>query len=85
MTDDRETGSPSSSASKYPYRWGFGRDLGPGQEVTVEGLITLEHGPLQDRSTGSLTNRVYFYAGLIQENIAFFDDKVGGAWIEVAY
>ena len=78
-------GSPSGSTSKYPYRWGFGRDLSPGEETTLEGLIRLEHGPLQDRGAGSPNNRVYFYAGLIQENMAFFDDKVGGTWIELAY
>ena len=78
-------GSPGGSLSKYPYRWGLGRDLGPGEETTVEGLIRLEHGPPQDRAAGPPNNRVYFYAGLIQENMAFFDDKVGGTWIELGY
>lgn len=78
-------GSPSGSVSKYPYRWGLGRDLPPGEETTVEGLIRLEHGPLQDRAAGPPNNRVYFYAGLIQENMAFFDDRVGGTWIELGY
>ena len=78
-------GSPSGSEAKYPYRWGLGRDLAPGDETTVEGLIRLEHGPLQDRAVASPNNRVYFYAGLIQENLALFDDKVGGTWIELGY
>ena len=78
-------GSPSGSFAKYPYRWGFGRDLAPGEETTLEGQIRIEHGPLQDRMAGPPNNRVYFYAGLIQENMAFFDDKVGGTWIEIAY
>lgn len=78
-------GSPSGALSKYPYRWGFGRDLAPGEEVTFEGLIRVEHGPLQDRQAGAPNNRVYFYAGLIQENMAFFDDQVGGTWIELGY
>ena len=78
-------GSPSGAASKYPYRWGLGRDLAPGEETTIEGTIRLEHGRLQDRQAGPPNNRVYFYAGLIQENLAFFDDKVGGTWIELAY
>lgn len=78
-------GSPSGSASKYPYRWGFGRDLQPGEEVTVEGRVRFEHGPLQDRGAGPPSNRVFVYAGLIQENLAFFDDKVGGTWIELGY
>ncbi len=29
--------------------------------------------------------RFFFYAGLIHEGLAFQDDKVGGAWIEVGY
>ena len=78
-------GSPSGSHSKYPYRWGFGRDLAPGEEVEVEGHIRLEHGPLQDRGAGSTNNRAYFYAGLIQENMTFFDDQVGGTWIDLGY
>lgn len=78
-------GSPSGALAKYPYRWGFGRDLAPGEEVEVEGQIRLEHGPLQDRGVGRPNNRVYFYAGLIQENLAFFDDQVGGTWIELGY
>jgi hypothetical protein len=78
-------GSPSGAVSKYPYRWGFGRDLAPGEEATVEGLIRLDHGPLQDRRAGPPNNRVYLYAGLIQENMAFFDDQVGGTWIELGY
>jgi hypothetical protein len=78
-------GSPSGSEAKYPYRWGLGRDLAPGEEASIEGLIRLEHGPLQDRAVGGPNNRVYFYAGLIQEDMAFFDDKVGGTWIELGY
>lgn len=78
-------GSPGGSFAKYPYRWGLGRDLAPGEETTLEGRVQLEHGPLQDRLAGPPNNRVYFYAGLIQENMAFFDDKVGGTWIEIGY
>jgi hypothetical protein len=78
-------GSPSGSLAKYPYRWGLGQDLAPGQEAEVEGQIRLEHGPLQDRGAGLPSNRVFFYAGLIQENMAFFDDQVGGTWIELGY
>jgi hypothetical protein len=78
-------GSPGGALAKYPYRWGFGHDLAPGEEITVAGAIRVEHGPLQDRGVGGLSNRVYFYAGLLQENMALFDDQVGGTWIELAY
>jgi hypothetical protein len=78
-------GSPSATGSKYPYRWGLGRDLGPGEETAVEGRIRLDHGPNLDRQIGVPANRFFFYAGLIHEGIAFQDDKVGGAWIEAGY
>lgn len=78
-------GSPTATGSKYPYRWGLGRDLAPGEETTVEGRIRIEHGPNLDRQIGVPTNRYFFYAGLIHEGIAFQDDKVGGAWVEVGF
>jgi len=78
-------GSPSASGSKYPYRWGLGRDLEPGAEVTVTGRIRMDHGPNLDRMVGPPQNRFFLYGGLIHEGIAFQDDKVGGTWIEVGY
>ena len=78
-------GSPGATGSKYPYRWGLGHDLGPGEETTVEGRIRIDHGPNLDRAIGPPSNRLFFYAGLVHEGIAFQDDKVGGTWIEVGY
>jgi hypothetical protein len=78
-------GSPSASGSKYPYRWGLGRDLEPGAEATVTGRIKMDHGPNLDRLVGPPQNRFFLYGGLIHEGIAFQDDKVGGTWIEVGY
>jgi hypothetical protein len=78
-------GSPSATGSKYPYRWGLGRDLGPGEETTIVGGIRVEHGPNLARQIGPPDNRFFFYAGLIHEGIAFQDDRVGGAWIEVGF
>ncbi|HYU19028.1 MAG TPA: hypothetical protein VEQ11_10055 [Chloroflexota bacterium] len=78
-------GSPSATGSKYPYRWGLGRDLEPGDEATVEGRVRIDHGPNLIREVGPPANRIFFYAGLIHEGIAFQDDKVGGTWIEVGF
>lgn len=78
-------GSPTASGSKYPYRWGLGRDLEPGGEVTVTGKIKMDHGPNLDRMVGPPQNRFFLYGGLIHEGIAFQDDRVGGTWIEVGY
>jgi hypothetical protein len=78
-------GSPTSTGSKYPYRWGLPADLQPGQEAEVEGRLRVEHGPALDRQVGPLNNRIFVYAGLIHEGIAFHDDRVGGTWIEIGY
>jgi hypothetical protein len=78
-------GSPTASGSKYPYRWGLGRDLEPGGEVTVTGRIKMDTGPNLDRMVGPPQNRFFLYGGLIHEGIAFQDDRVGGTWIEVGY
>jgi hypothetical protein len=78
-------GSPTSTGSKYPYRWGLPNDLAPGQEALVEGRLRVEHGPALDRQVGPLNNRIFVYAGLIHEGIAFHDDRVGGTWIEIGY
>jgi hypothetical protein len=78
-------GSPSASGSKYPYRWGLGRDLEPGAEVTVTGRFKMDTGPNLDRMVGPPQNRFFLYGGLIHEGIAFQDDRVGGTWIEVGY
>ncbi|MFN0074341.1 MAG: hypothetical protein ACKVVP_22905 [Chloroflexota bacterium] len=78
-------GSPTSTGSKYPYRWGFPKDLEPGEETVIEGHLRIEHGPALDRQVGPLNNRIFVYAGLIHEGIAFHDDRVGGRWIEIGY
>ena len=78
-------GSPTSTGSKYPYRWGLPAELRPGQEAQVEGRLRVEHGPALDRQVGPLNNRIFVYAGLIHEGIAFHDDRVGGTWIEIGY
>ena len=49
------------------------------------GRIRVDHGPNLDRMVGPPTNRFFLYGGLIHEGIAFQDDRVGGAWIEVGY
>jgi len=78
-------GSPTATGSKYPYRWGLGGELAPGEESTIVGRIRMDHGPNLDRMIGPPTNRFFFYGGLIHEGIAFQDDRVGGTWIEVGY
>ncbi len=69
------SGARSSSGAKYVYRWGFGHDLQPGEEVTVTGFIRVNHK----------ISKMWFFAGLIQEGIRYHDDGVGGKVIEVGF
>jgi hypothetical protein len=56
---------------RYPFRWGFGRDLQPGERVTVTGYIRIDH--ILDNSYPYL----YFFAGLIQEGTGYPVMRVG--------
>jgi len=66
-------GNAGSGPRRYPFRWGFGKDLAPGEEVTITGSITI----LQNEREMS------FYAGVIQEGIGFPADRLGRTLIEV--
>jgi hypothetical protein len=61
------SGSPDVNGASYPYRWGFGHDLQPGEEVTVRGCarVLLERAEL------------VFFAGLVQENVAIHSAGAG--------
>lgn len=50
-------GDPSNTT--YPYRWGFGSDLQPGQSTTIVGHIVLNESD----------TKVTLFAGLIQEQV----------------
>jgi hypothetical protein len=54
------SGSTDVTGATYPYRWGFGHDLQPGEEVTVHGCVQVVNQ--QDM--------LVFFAGLVQENVA---------------
>ena len=68
-------GAPGAAGSKYPYRWGFGHDLQPGEEVTVVGYIRINEKYPQ----------IWLYAGLVQEQIRYWDDQVGQTVIDIGY
>jgi hypothetical protein len=68
-------GAPGSSGAKYPYRWGFGKDLQPGEEVTVVGYIRMNEKYPQ----------VWLYAGLVQEQVRYWDNQVGQTTIDIGY
>jgi hypothetical protein len=61
------SGSPDVNGASYPYRWGFGRDLQPGEEVTVRGCVRV----LNEQ------DKLVFFAGLVQENVAIHSAGAG--------
>ncbi len=67
-------GGLGAEGARYPYRWGLGKDLAPGEETTVEGYLRV----LED------TPRLRLYAGLIHEKVKYHVDKVGQQLIEVS-
>jgi hypothetical protein len=68
-------GAPTTAGARYPYRWGFGRDLAPGEEATVTGTIQILHK----------VTKMWLYAGLVQEGHRYWDDGVGRSLVEVSF
>lgn len=58
-------GRPDSMGA-YPYRWGLGKDLAPGESVTITGYVRIKN-----------TAERNFWAGAMREGIAFVADHVG--------
>jgi hypothetical protein len=79
-------GAPGTFGGKYPYRWGFGKDLAPGEEVTVVGSIRIEH---QDQRAffGDRPDfhRMIFFGALVQEGVAVHQDRVGQTEISLSF
>jgi hypothetical protein len=59
--------STDTNGATYPYRWGFGHDLQPGEDVTVSGCVTVHNE--QDQ--------LVYFAGLVQENVAIHSAGAG--------
>ncbi|HLH22498.1 MAG TPA: hypothetical protein VK066_08235 [Chloroflexota bacterium] len=68
-------GAPTTAGARYPYRWGFGHDLAPGEEVTVTGTIQMLHK----------VTKMWLYGGLVQEGHRYWDDGVGRSLVEVSF
>ena len=62
------------SGATYPYRWGFGRDLDPGEEAIIHGCVRL----LNDQ------DKLVFFAGLVQENVAIHGAGAGLVRVQVS-
>jgi hypothetical protein len=68
------SGSTDMSGATYPYRWGFGHDLQPGDEVPVHGCVRA----LNEQ------DQLVFAAGLIQENVAIHNGGAGLVRIKIS-
>ncbi len=67
-------GNGGQDERAYPFRWGLGRPLAPGEETVVVGRIRVEGAQGTFR----------FYAGLIWEGVGRLADRVGLTPVEVA-
>jgi hypothetical protein len=68
------SGGTDLSGATYPYRWGFGHDLQPGDELTVRGCVRV----LNDQ------DKIVFFAGLIQENVAIHNAGAGLVRVQIS-
>jgi hypothetical protein len=68
-------GNVGGGPQRYPFRWGFGHTLAPGETVTIEGHITILK---QER-------RMLFFVGVLQEGVRIWLDRLAPATIDVSF
>ena len=68
------SGSTDLNGATYPYRWGFGRDLEPGEEASVHGCVRV----LNEQ------DKLVFFAALVQENVAIRSPGAGLVRVQVS-
>ncbi|MFL5734054.1 MAG: hypothetical protein ACJ78Q_12745 [Chloroflexia bacterium] len=68
-------GNRGGAAYRYPFRWGFGKTLMPGETVVTGGKITILK---QER-------RMWFFAGILQEGVQIARDRLGITPIDVGF
>ncbi len=67
-------GTGSNASSDYPYRWGFGHDLQPGEEVTIVGQIRVNENDTKQT----------FFAGLLQEQVKNVRNNINPTTIKIS-
>lgn len=72
---DWDGNSGGGGAYRYPFRWGFGETLMPGEEVVTGGKIRI----LKQERT------MWFFAGVLQEGIRIVRDRLGRTQIGVDF
>jgi hypothetical protein len=68
------SGGLDTSGASYPYRWGFGHDLSPGEEATIHGCVKV----LNEQ------DKLVYFAGLIQENVAIHNQGMGLVRVQIS-
>ncbi len=68
-------GNSGGGPYRYPFRWGFGHTLMPGETVVTGGKITI----LKQEST------MWFYAGVLQEGVRIVLDRLGRTAVKVSF
>jgi hypothetical protein len=68
-------GNVGGGPQRYPFRWGFGHTLAPGETVTIEGHITILK---QER-------RMLFFVGVLQEGVRIWLDRLAPAGVDVSF
>jgi hypothetical protein len=68
------SGGTDLSGATYPYRWGFGHELQPGEEAAVHGCVRV----LNEQ------DKIVFAAGLIQENVAIHSAGTGLVRVQIS-
>jgi hypothetical protein len=57
----------NSVGREYPYRWGLGKDLAPGESVTITGTLQV--------TLRTPRPEPHFFVGLVHEDVAKVEDK----------
>ena len=68
-------GSTDTTGAKYPWRWGFGHDLQPGEDVSIHACVRVENEQ----------TRMVFFSALMQENVALHDAGAGMAQVQISH
>ncbi len=68
-------GSSDTTGAKYPWRWGFGHDLQPGEDVSIHACVRVDNEQTQ----------MVFFGALIQENVALHDVGSGMAQVQISH
>jgi hypothetical protein len=72
---DWDGNSGGGGAYRYPFRWGFGHTLVPGEEAVTGGTIRI----LKQERT------MWFYGGVLQEGVRIVLDRLGRTQINVSF